>query len=71
VLAYFISNQLPGVTIISEKLRILNLNKINEPIEWNSKDENRILVSEYNKMINERNKVPKKLAKGERGKRLA
>ena len=67
VLAYFISNSITRpLTIISEKLRILNLNKINEPIEWNSKDEIGILVSEYNKMIAELEQSAQKLAKGER-----
>jgi signal transduction histidine kinase len=67
VLAYFISNSITRpLTIISEKLRILNLNKINEPIEWNSKDEIGILVSEYNKMITELEQSAQKLAKGER-----
>ncbi|HLP21438.1 MAG TPA: HAMP domain-containing sensor histidine kinase, partial [Chitinophagales bacterium] len=67
LLAYFISNSITRpLTIISEKLRILNLNKINEPIEWNSKDEIGILVSEYNKMIAELEQSAQKLAKGER-----
>ncbi len=67
VLAYFISNSITRpLTIISDKLRILNLNKINEPIEWNSKDEIGILVSEYNKMISELEQSAQKLAKGER-----
>jgi two-component system nitrogen regulation sensor histidine kinase NtrY len=67
VLAYFISNSITRpLTIISEKLRILNLNKINEPIEWNSKDEIGVLVNEYNKMIAELEQSAQKLAKGER-----
>lgn len=67
VLAYFISNSITRpLTIISEKLRILNLNKKNEPIEWNSKDEIGVLVNEYNKMITELEQSAQKLAKGER-----
>ncbi|MFN8323398.1 MAG: HAMP domain-containing sensor histidine kinase [Chitinophagales bacterium] len=67
LLAFFISNSITRpLTIISEKLRILNLNKKNEPIEWNSKDEIGILVSEYNKMISELEQSAQKLAKGER-----
>ena len=47
VLAYFISNSITKpLTIISEKLRILNLNKKNEPIEWKSKDEIGVLIGE-------------------------
>lgn len=67
ILAYFISNSITRpLTIISEKLRILNLNKKNEPIEWNSKDEIGVLVNEYNKMIAELEQSAQKLAKGER-----
>ncbi len=67
ILAYFISNSITRpLTIISEKLRILNLNKKNEPIEWNSKDEIGVLVNEYNKMITELEQSAQKLAKGER-----
>ncbi|MES2622053.1 MAG: ATP-binding protein [Bacteroidota bacterium] len=67
ILAYFISNSITRpLTIISEKLRILNLNKRNEPIAWDSKDEIGVLVSEYNKMINELEHSAQKLAKGER-----
>ncbi len=67
VLAYFISNSVTRpLTIISEKLRILNLNKKNEPIEWKSKDEIGVLISEYNKMIAELEKSAQKLARSER-----
>jgi nitrogen fixation/metabolism regulation signal transduction histidine kinase len=67
LLAYFVSNSITRpLTIISEKLRILNLNKKNEPIEWQSKDEIGVLVGEYNKMINELEQSARKLAKGER-----
>ena len=67
ILAYFISNSITRpLTIISEKLRILNLNKKNEPIEWRSKDEIGVLIGEYNKMITELEHSAQKLAKGER-----
>ncbi len=67
VLAYFISSSITRpLTIISEKLRILNLSKKNEPIEWNSRDEIGVLVNEYNKMIAELEQSAQKLAKGER-----
>lgn len=66
-LAYFISNSITRpLRFISEKLRILNLNKKNEPIEWNSKDEVGTLISEYNKMIAELENSASKLAKSER-----
>ena len=67
ILAYFISNSITRpLTIISEKLRILNLNKRNEPIEWKSKDEIGTLIGEYNKMIKELEQSAIKLAKSER-----
>ena len=67
VLAYFISNSITRpLRFISEKLRILNLNKKNEPIEWNSKDEVGVLIAEYNKMIAELESSASKLAKSER-----
>lgn len=67
ILAYFISNSITRpLTIISEKLRILNLNKKNEPIEWDSKDEIGVLIGEYNKMITELEKSAHKLARSER-----
>jgi two-component system nitrogen regulation sensor histidine kinase NtrY len=66
-LAYFISNSITRpLRFISEKLRILNLNKKNEPIEWKSKDEVGALISEYNKMIAELENSAAKLAKSER-----
>lgn len=67
VLAYFISNSITRpLRFISEKLRILNLNKKNEPIEWKSHDEVGALISEYNKMIAELEQSAAKLAKSER-----
>lgn len=67
ILAYFISNSITRpLTIISEKLRLLNLNKKNEPIEWNSKDEIGVLIGEYNKMITALERSARKLAKSER-----
>lgn len=67
LLAYFVSNSITKpLIIISEKLRIFNLNKKNTLIEWQSKDEIGVLVREYNKMINELEESAQKLAKGER-----
>jgi nitrogen fixation/metabolism regulation signal transduction histidine kinase len=66
-LAYFISASVTRpLRFISEKLRILNLNKKNEPIEWKSKDEVGSLISEYNKMIAELENSAARLAKSER-----
>jgi hypothetical protein len=67
VLAYFISNSITRpLRFISEKLRILNLNKKNEPIQWKSKDEVGSLISEYNKMIAQLERSANMLAKSER-----
>ncbi|MDB5281265.1 MAG: histidine kinase, partial [Bacteroidota bacterium] len=67
IVAYFVSNSITRpLTIISEKLRILNLNKKNEPIEWKSKDEIGVLIGEYNKMIKELEQSAYKLARSER-----
>ena len=67
LMAYFISNSITRpLRFISEKLRILNLNKRNEPIEWKSKDEVGTLIAEYNKMISELESSAAKLAKSER-----
>ncbi|MBL0308508.1 MAG: HAMP domain-containing histidine kinase [Bacteroidetes bacterium] len=67
LVAYFISNSITKpLTIISEKLRQLNLTKKNEPIQWNSRDEIGVLVKEYNKMISELENSAQELAKGER-----
>jgi nitrogen fixation/metabolism regulation signal transduction histidine kinase len=67
LMAYFISNSITRpLRFISEKLRILNLNKRNEPIEWRSKDEVGTLIAEYNKMISELESSAAKLAKSER-----
>jgi two-component system nitrogen regulation sensor histidine kinase NtrY len=67
LLAYYISNSITRpLTIIGEKLRILNLNRKNEVIEWHAKDEIGILVGEYNKMISELEQSAQKLAKSER-----
>lgn len=67
IVAYFISNSITRpLTIIGEKLRILNLNKRNEPIEWKSRDEIGVLIGEYNKMIKELEQSASKLARSER-----
>ena len=67
ILAFFISNSITRpLTLISEKLRILNLNKQNERIEWKSHDEIGVLIGEYNKMIEELEQSARKLARSER-----
>ncbi len=51
---------------ISEKFKRVNLEKSNEPIEWNSNDEIGRLILEYNKMIVALEGSAKELAKTER-----
>ncbi|MFN8309535.1 MAG: HAMP domain-containing sensor histidine kinase [Chitinophagales bacterium] len=66
-MAYFISNSITRpLRFISEKFRLLNLTQRNEPIEWNSRDEIGVLISEYNKMITQLEGSAQKLAKSER-----
>ncbi|NNC94497.1 MAG: HAMP domain-containing histidine kinase [Chitinophagales bacterium] len=66
-IAFLISNSITRpLTEIREKLRLLNLTRSNEPIEWRRKDEIGELVSEYNKMIRELEKSVQLLAKSER-----
>lgn len=67
ILAYLIANSITRpLRFISEKLRMLNLYKKNEHIEWHSKDEIGVLIAEYNKMITELENSAQKLAKNER-----
>ncbi|MFN8276092.1 MAG: HAMP domain-containing sensor histidine kinase [Chitinophagales bacterium] len=66
-LAYFISNSITRpLRFISEKFRLLNLTRRNEPIEWNSRDELGTLITEYNKMIAQLELSAQQLAKSER-----
>ena len=66
-LAYLLSDSITkSFEVISEKLKLVQLGKKNEPIEWKSKDEIGGLVAEYNKMISELEKSAGLLAKSER-----
>ncbi|SOE23101.1 His Kinase A (phospho-acceptor) domain-containing protein [Spirosomataceae bacterium TFI 002] len=52
IISYFASNQLTHpLSLITQKLRRTNLDKLNEPLEWNSDDEIGVLTKSYNKMI--------------------
>jgi two-component system nitrogen regulation sensor histidine kinase NtrY len=52
IVSFFISNSITRpLRFISEKIKRINLEKTNEPIEWKSNDEIGRLISEYNKMI--------------------
>src|SRR5207342_619097 len=48
----FLTNRITtSFTIITEKMRRINLGKTNEVIEWKNNDEIGGLVKEYNKMV--------------------
>lgn len=52
LISLFITNRITGsFSIISSKMKEVNLGKKNEPISWNKNDEIGELVAEYNKMV--------------------
>jgi nitrogen fixation/metabolism regulation signal transduction histidine kinase len=53
-------------SLISEKMKAVNIDTHNEAIEWNRKDEIGILVTEYNKMVQKLEQSAKALAQSER-----
>jgi signal transduction histidine kinase len=66
-IALFITNRITSsFTIIGQKMRDINLNKINQEIEWKRKDEIGELVKEYNKMVRKLDESADALAKSER-----
>ena len=53
VIALFITNRITrSFSLIGDKMREVNLGKMNEEIVWNRNDEIGELVKEYNKMVN-------------------
>jgi two-component system, NtrC family, nitrogen regulation sensor histidine kinase NtrY len=67
LIAFFLSNYITKtIRTISDKIRSVEINKVNEPIEWPLNDEIGVLVSEYNKMIVQLDQSTKKLAQSER-----
>ncbi len=67
LIALFIANRITGsFSIISDKMRDVNLGKMNEPIIWNRNDEIGDLVNEYNKMVAKLGDSAVLLAKSER-----
>ena len=67
IVALFITNRITGsFALISEKMKRINLGKINEAIQWNRKDEIGSLVKEYNKMLAKLDESAAALAKTER-----
>ena len=67
VIALFITNRITrSFSIISEKMREVNLGQKNEEIVWNREDEIGELVKEYNKMVTKLGESATALAKSER-----
>ena len=66
-IALFLTNRITSsFTLISEKMRQVNLGKTNEEIEWQRNDEIGGLVREYNKMVKKLEESAAALAKSER-----
>ena len=65
--ALLITNRITSsFTLISDKMRAINLGKTNEEIPWHRNDEIGGLVKEYNKMVNKLEASAAQLAKSER-----
>lgn len=66
-IALVITNRITSsFTIISQKMRDINLRKMNQEIEWKRNDEIGVLVKEYNKMVQKLEMSAEALAKSER-----
>ena len=66
-IALFITNRITSsFTIIGEKMRDINLRKMNQEIQWKRNDEIGELVQEYNKMVHKLDESADALAKSER-----
>ncbi len=67
LIALLITNRITAsFTLISNKMRAINLGKTNEEIPWHRNDEIGGLVTEYNKMLNKLEGSAAQLAKSER-----
>ena len=67
IIVYYFANQLTNsLKIIGSKMNKININEINETIEWNRKDEIGVLVSQYNAMVLKLSESAKVLALTER-----
>ena len=66
-IALFITNRITSsFTIIGQKMRDINLRKMNQEIHWKRDDEIGELVKEYNKMVHKLDESADALAKSER-----
>ncbi len=67
LIALFITNRITrSFSIISDKMKEVNLGRLNEEIVWNRNDEIGDLVKEYNKMVAKLEESAEALAKTER-----
>jgi two-component system, NtrC family, nitrogen regulation sensor histidine kinase NtrY len=67
IVALFITNRITrSFSFISNKMKQVNLGKLNEAIDWNRNDEIGELVKEYNKMVAKLDDSATALAKSER-----
>ncbi|MBK6380775.1 MAG: HAMP domain-containing histidine kinase [Chitinophagaceae bacterium] len=67
IIALFITNRITrSFSFISEKMKAVNLGKMNEAIDWKRNDEIGDLVKEYNKMVSKLDESALALAKSER-----
>ncbi len=67
IIALFITNRITrSFSLISDKMKEINLEKRNEEIEWNRQDEIGELVNEYNKMVKKLDISAEILGKSER-----
>lgn len=67
IIALFITNRITrSFSLISAKMKEVNLGKMNEAIDWKRNDEIGDLVKEYNKMVGKLDESAAALAKNER-----
>ncbi len=67
IIALFITNRITqSFSLMSDKMKKINLETGNEEIEWNRQDEIGDLVKEYNKMVKKLDVSAKMLARSER-----
>jgi hypothetical protein len=67
IIALFIANRIThSFSVISEKMKKINLGSKNEAIQWNRDDEIGALIIEYNRMVSKLEESAQALAKTER-----
>lgn len=66
-IAFYLTNRITrSFELISGKMQQISLGKVNEPIQWNRKDELGLLIREYNKMVKKLEYSAGALAESER-----